>query len=169
MTPTIWTRLDLLARHLFPFGLSVLLIMTGAIHLPVPDLSPIMPSFGLIAVYYWAIHRPDLVPSWAVFVLGLFQDLLTGGPLGLTIIVLLALWAAVGTQRRLLATGSFVFAWAVFVAMAAAAFLLMWLLHGLVIGTMSEPHPAIFQYLTTVAVYPCCAWLFARAQRAVLH
>ncbi|MFQ5466798.1 MAG: rod shape-determining protein MreD, partial [Kiloniellaceae bacterium] len=165
----IWTRLDLVARSLFPFAFTLLLVMVGMVHLRLPGFSPIVPSFGLIAVYYWAIHRPGLMPSWAVFLIGLIQDLLGGGPLGVTIVVLLLMCAVISAQRRFLVTGSFVLAWAIFLPMAAGVFAVSWLLHGLLLGTLIDARPAVFQYLTTVAVYPCCAWLFARAQRSLLR
>lgn len=169
MNPGLWTRLDLFARSLFPFALTLLLVMAGMVPVQVPDLSPIMPSLGLIAVYYWVIHRPDLMPSWAVFLIGLVQDLLGGGPLGVNVVLMLLIHALVGSQRRVLATGSFVLVWAVFLPVAAAAGLLGWLLHCLLAGLLIDPRPAVFQYLTTAAVYPCLAWLFAQAQRSVLR
>ena len=73
MNQNAWVRLDHVARSLFPFTLTLLLVMVGMVPLRVPDLSPIVPSLGLIAVYYWAIYRPDLLPAWAVFVIGLIK------------------------------------------------------------------------------------------------
>lgn len=168
MNQNAWVRLDHVARSLFPFALTLLLVMVGMIPLRIPDLSPIVPSLGLIAVYYWSIYRPDLLPAWAVFVIGLIQDLLGGGPLGVHAAVFVLAWAGIGSQRRLLATGSFSLVWAVFLPTGAVAFLLIWLFHCLVVGALIQPEPAVFQYLTTVAVYPCLAWLFAQAQRALL-
>ena len=169
MNQNAWVRLDHVARSLFPFALTLLLVMVGMVPLRVPDLSPIIPSLGLIAVYYWAIYRPDLLPAWAVFVVGLIQDLLGGGPLGVNAAVFLIAWAAIGSQRRLLTTGSFMLVWAVFLPVGAFAFLLIWLFHCLIVGALIQPEPAVFQYLTTVAVYPCLAWIFAQAQRALLR
>jgi hypothetical protein len=37
------------------------------------------------------------------------------------------------------------------------------------LGTILDPEPAAFQYLATMAAYPCLAWLFAQAQRAFLR
>jgi rod shape-determining protein MreD len=154
---------------LFPFTLTLLLIMVGMVPLRIPDLSPIIPSLGLVAVYYWAIYRPDLLPAWAVFAVGLIQDLLGGGPLGVNAAVFLIAWAVIGTQRRLLITGSFALVWAVFLPAGAFAFLLNWLFNCMIEGALIQPEPAVFQYLTTVAVYPCLAWIFAQAPRAVLR
>ncbi len=169
MNQTVWTRLDLVARSLFPFALTLLLVMGSIVPLRVPDFSPIMPSLGLISIYFWVIYRPDLMPGWAVFLLGLIQDLLGGGPLGIYALVFLLTVAAVGAQRRFLATGSFTLVWALFLPVAAAAFVLIWLLYCLNLNMLIDPRSTMFQYLTTVAVYPCLAWLFAQAQRALLR
>jgi len=169
LNPTIWTRLDLVARNLFPFAFTLLLIMGGVIPLRVPDLSPIIPSLGIISIFYWAIYRPDLMPGWAAFLLGLVQDLLSGGPVGIHALVFLLLATAVVSQRRVLAAGSFTFVWTLFLPVAVAAFFLIWLLYSLNLVMLVDPRSVIFQYLTTVAVYPCLAWLFAQAQRALLR
>ena len=83
--------------------------------------------------------------------------------------VFLLAWAVIASQRRLLTTGSFMLVWAVFLPAGAFAFLLIWLFHCLIVGALIQPEPAVFQYLTTLAVYPCVAWLFAQAQRALLR
>ena len=36
-------------------------------------------ALALIAVFFWTAHRPDLLPPWAVFLLGIFSDLASGG------------------------------------------------------------------------------------------
>ena len=125
MNQTIWTRLDLVARNLFPFAFTLLLIMVGVIPLRLPDLSPIIPSLGLISIFYWGIYRPDLMPGWAVFLLGLVQDLLSGGPVGIYALIYLLLATAVGGQRRVLAAGSFTFVWTLFLPSAAAAYFMI--------------------------------------------
>ncbi len=169
MNQTVWTRLDLVARSLFPFALALILVMAGMVPLRLPELSPIVPLLGLVAVYYWSIYRPDLMPGWAVFLLGLIQDLLSGGPIGVYALVFLLMSTAVGAQRRFLGTGSFAFVWAIFLPVAGVAFFLMWALYCLNLDMLIDARSVTFQYLTTIAVYPCLAWLFAQAQRAIVH
>lgn len=169
MTQSAWTRLDHTARGLFPVTLTLLLVMFGMVPFSVPDLSPVVPSFGLIAIFYWGIYRPDLMPASAVFLIGLVQDLLGGGPLGVGVFVLLVVYVVVASQRRFFAGGAFLLAWAVFLPVAAGAFALTWIFSCLVLDNLLDPKPALFQYLTTAATYPCLAWLFGQAQRAVLR
>lgn len=165
----LWHRLDLLARNLWPFALTVLLVIVTQVPLHIAAYSSIIPSLALIAVYYWTIHRPDLMPVWAVFLIGLFQDLLGAGPMGLGILTLLAVHVMVAAQRRSFASASFFVIWLNFVLVAAGAQLLLWLLASAYAGRLIESGAVIFQYLVTIAFYPCLGWIFAQGQRAFLR
>ena len=81
-----WHRLDLTARSLTPTAITLLLIMLGMVPLQLPNIAPVVPSLALIGVFYWAVHRPDLMTIWAIFAIGLFQDLLSGGHVGVGIL-----------------------------------------------------------------------------------
>lgn len=169
MSQNVWTRLDVIARGLTPVALTLLFIMASMVPLRMPGLSPVVPSLGLISVYFWVVHQPDLMPGWVVFLIGLTVDLLTGGPLGVNVFVLLMLYAALATQHRVFTNGSFMLMWLIFLPVAAGVFLLTWIFSCLIAGTFIGPEPVVFQYLTTVAFYPCLAWVFAQAQRAFLR
>jgi rod shape-determining protein MreD len=165
----VWTRLDGTARSLAPFALTVLLIVFGMVPLGVPNFAPIMPALGLIAVFFWLVYRPDLMPAWAVFLIGLIQDLLGGGALGVGVFVLLVVYATLAGQRRYIAQASFFLVWLAFLPVAAGAFVLTWLFNSLIVDAVLAPGPAASQYLSTVVFYPVIAWLFLQAQRAFLR
>jgi rod shape-determining protein MreD len=166
---SLWHHLDLIARNLVPVALTTLLVMAGVVPLGLPDLSPIFPALALIAVYYWTVHRPDLMPVWAVFLIGLFQDLLSGGPVGVGVAALLVVHGMVVSLRRYFGGASLFALWLVFAPVAGAAIFTLWLLTCLLRGALLDPEPAAFQYLATMAAYPCLAWLFAQAHRAFLR
>lgn len=164
----IWQRLDVVARSLFPFLLTVLLVVVSMVPMRVPSLAPIMPALALVAVYYWAVYTPTLMPIWAVFLIGLFQDLLIGDALGAGIIALLCVHAFIGWQRRFFAQASFSMIWCMFMLVAAGAMVMTWLLTSFAMSQSVDPRPALFQYLMTVAVYPVFAWLMVQGQR-IMH
>ncbi len=168
MKQGLWHRIDILARGLFPLLITLLLVMAGFVPLQMPNIAPVIPSLALIAVYYWAVHRPDLMSIWAIFVVGLFQDLLSGGYVGVGILALLMVHVIVDTQRRYFVRTTFQGLWLLFAGVAAGAIYFMWLLNSILQGSILEVRPALFQYLTTVAVYPCLAWVFAQAQKTIL-
>ncbi|MEE8144649.1 MAG: rod shape-determining protein MreD [Kiloniellales bacterium] len=167
MRQDVWHRLDLLARSILPFFATLLLILVGMVPLRVPELSPVIPSLVMVAVYYWTVYKPNLMPLWAVFLIGLFYDLLGGGPVGVGILSLLLLHGLVGGVRRYMVGASFLAIWLVFAPIAAAAFFAGWALTCLIETRLIDPEPGLFGYLATIAVYPCLAWLFAQLQRSV--
>lgn len=59
-------------------------IMAGSCVTIMPHVftAPLMPSFGLLTLLAWRLLRPELFRIWAPVPLGLFDDLLSGQPLG---------------------------------------------------------------------------------------
>ena len=46
------------------------------------DVMPISPPMGFLIFLSWRMMRPDVMPIWAGVPLGLFDDLVTGQPVG---------------------------------------------------------------------------------------
>jgi len=161
----LWHRLDVVARSISPFFVTLLLVLFSLVPLRIADLSPIVPALALIGVFFWSVHRPDLMPIWAVFIIGFVQDLLTGSVLGPGIVGLLAVHALVVWQHRFFLAASFAVIWCAFMLVAAAALAVTWLLTCIAMTAYVDPAPLFFQYLVTTAFYPCLAWAFLRGQR----
>src|SRR6266511_3105701 len=154
MKPSIWRRLDILARHLLPCASTLAMLIVGVVPLRIPTFASVAPSMSLIAVFYWSLYRPDLMPAWAAFVLGLLQDIFVGLPLGVSACVLIAVHAAVGTQRRFFVGKSFGVVWLGYAVMASAALALSWVLTCVYHGALLAPSAAVFQTLITIGVFP---------------
>lgn len=162
-------RLDAVARGLTPFALSVLLVVLSLVPIRLPGLAPITPWVTLMAVFFWTAHRPDLLPIWAVFLLGLFADLAGGAPLGVTSLALMSAQLVVRAQRRHVLPHPFIVQWVAFALLALAAEALLVILTMIALGSLLDPRPAVFQALMTIACYPPVAWVFIQAQRAFLR
>lgn len=160
-----WQRLDLWARRTLPAGLSLVLVILAAVPLPVPGYSSIVPMLALASVFFWAVHHPRLLPPAVVFAVGLVQDALTGAPMGLGAVVLLAVYGVTVSQRRYFHNRSFIQVWVGFMVVAVAAAALGWLLTVIMVGAFAPPRAAIFQYFLTIALYPLVTWLLHGAQR----
>lgn len=168
MKPTFWQRLDGLARRLAPFSLAVLLVLFGAIPLRLPHIAEIGPYFALLAVYYWAVHQPSVLPAPAVFLLGLMSDVLGAAPLGVGTVILLGVHALILSQRRFLIGQSFVGLWTCFMIVAAGTFAAIWAITSILAGMPIDARPAVFAAVLNVAVYPVVGFIFAHAQRSLL-
>ena len=165
---TFWQRVDHFVRHLSPFATTVLLVVLNAIPLPIPDYRTVVPLVPLMAIYYWAMYRPDLMPVLAVFFVGLLEDVLTGAPLGFNAFLFLATHGIVRSQRRFILGHGFFVIWAVFVVIVAGVGGLSWLVATILYQGAVPPAPAVAQLGLTLAVFPCIAWLLLKVQRTFL-
>jgi|SRR5690625_3935078 len=168
MAHDLFQRLDAGAKALVPALLSSFLIILTLVPLRAPEVAPLMPALGLTAVYYWAVFRPDLLPAWLVFLLGLLQDLLMGAPLGVGVVSLVSMHFFVAAQRKVFVSPTFAMLWVFFGLFAAASLLLSWLLGSLLLGQMLDLRLLFLHYALTVGAYPCLAWLFGKVQQLLL-
>ena len=160
-------RLHELATNLTPFVVSLVLILVSTIPIQVPAVGAVAPNLGLVAVFYWTVYRPDLMPAIAVLPLGLWQDLLNGEPMGLNGLTLLIVYGVIVFQRTFFRGKSFLVVWWAFGLTAAFAALVFWLA---VIGwhlSFVDPTPLVFQVVLTLTVFPFLYWLLSRIQRSI--
>src|SRR5262249_39631154 len=151
-----------------PLLLSVALVVL--VNLPVSVTGRVMPAplLALAAVYYWVLFRPELMPPTAVFVVGLLEDVLSGGPPGLWAAGFLGAFLLADRQRDVLAglagVGAILgFAGSVLIAAAIAyglAFLVYWRAPPLA--------PLLLETIITVLFYPLVAYIMGWTQRHVL-
>jgi rod shape-determining protein MreD len=160
--------MDAAARNLLPVAIALAAVILGTTPLYLPGYGAVAPDLALMAVFYWAIYRPDLFPAAVAFAVGLVQDALTGTPVGLNALVLLAAYGAIVTQRRFFQNKSFLVVWWAFSLVGLCAALLGWALMSILAVRFVQPMPALFSGLVTVGLYPFVGWLNARLHHAVL-
>jgi rod shape-determining protein MreD len=169
MKTSIWYRLDILTRLLTPFLLTLALVVLNLVPLEIPRFSRVVPLLPLIAIYHWAVYRSELLPAYAVFMIGLLQDIFSGAPIGVYTLVFLLVYGMVIWQHRFLTGKSFAIIWIGFAIVAAGAFVLAWALISLWSFSLLEIRAAFFQYLLTVATFPSLAWVFMRWQQFIIR
>jgi len=127
-----------------------------------------LPLLTMAVIFYWAVKRRHQLPSPAVFLIGLFTDLATAGPLGywaLNFLIAVAVASygidRIDNRRSLLAT-TFAFALAV-----AAVSGIGWLLSSL-FQLRALPAQSLTQgALIAVAAYPVVAYALGPVDRLV--
>ena len=136
----------------------------------IPDYATVTPSFVLMSVFHWTLYRPEYLGYFAIFLIGLFLDLLTTAPgtaVGLTSLVLLIARWTVFTNRKFFLGRDFAFIWLWFAALTGGAYLCIWIIGSVINGILLQPHTVAFQAVLTVALFPPIAWFLARLQRWV--
>jgi len=57
------------------------------------------PLLGLVPIYFWCLVRPDLMTPAAVFVIGLLEDIVAGGPPGIWTLSFVITFGVIDRQR----------------------------------------------------------------------
>ncbi|HYL32283.1 MAG TPA: rod shape-determining protein MreD [Stellaceae bacterium] len=169
MTPTLSQRIERLFWALTPTLMTLLLLLVVAVPLGLPHFSSIAPLVSVMSVYYWSIFRPEVMPAPAAFLIGLAEDVLSGGPIGLMSLVLLLVQGFCVSQRRVLLSRPFLVGWWGFSFVAAGASLATWVMACLYYLAWFDPRTAAAQFLLTVTLYPLATWLFSRTEARLLR
>ena len=167
--PTLWRQLDAASRAAFPAAFTVLLLLLLAAPLRLPGQAQLQPAAALACVFFWSLFRPASMPPPLVFALGLFCDLLGLEPLGVSVLVLLIAHGLAVRWRRVLTQQGFLLVWLAFVAVAAGAAALEWVLTSLLMLRLMPAGAALFQFALTAGLYPILATLFIRAHRGLAN
>lgn len=161
-------RVDNFAARLLPVATMLLATAISIQPAPIPGYAALAPAFSLMVVYHWTIYRPDLLPPLALFLIGVVQDLLSGAPVGTTALVLLLTRAVVLRHRRHFVNRPFPFVWAGFTMLTGGAMLLLWTLHCLLDGLLSDFRGTVFRAVLTISVFPAASFFLGRTQRAMM-
>lgn len=168
MKPTVLQRLDISVRQSLPVAVTLLLVVISVVPLRMPASHALAPDLVLMAVFYWTVHRPDLMRPWTVFIIGLLGDILTGAPPGANALVLVLVHASIIAQHKVFRGKGFALVWWAFALIAPAAHVVTAIVALLVAGVVVDPSVLGLRLVLTIAFYPAVAWFMGRAQRAFL-
>lgn len=164
----VWQRLDQGLRVMMPSALTVMMTLLSVIAWPLPFLGAVMPPLAFIALYYWATHRPDLLPTGVAFACGLLHDLINGLPLGVSALLFTTAHYVIVRQQRFFAGHSFFILWSGFALSAVALMIAQWLMIGLIHGQITPFLPVLTQTVLAILLFPLPCWFFIIAQRNTL-
>ncbi len=162
---TALRRVMVSVRPGVPFVLGMLLAVVSFVPYGTPGFSVIMPALTLPLVYYWTVYRPEAMPLAAAFAIGLWQDILVGGPLGLMALLLVITRGAVESQRQVLLTQTFAVGWMGFALFSAGLALLSWALAGLWWDHLFAVWPFVAHWGLGAAAYVPLAVLFRQIDK----
>ena len=112
------------------------------------------PVFAMAPAFAWGLIRPSVLPPFVLVALGLFQDGLWGGALGLWPLCLLSLYGGAFFMRRILNGQDFWLLGAAYAAGCALAFGVGVLLTTVVAGVVPNLVGVGLQLAVTVVLFP---------------
>lgn len=161
-------RVNSSTGRLVPTLTTITFALIAILPLRIPGYAALTPALALMAVYHWTLYRPDLLPAYALFAIGIGEDLLTGSLVGVGALTLLITRAIVLRSRRHFIGRTFPAVWAGFTLVGGGMMLGLWLLHCLLEFSLINPRNTIFRMVLTIAVFPVAGFLLGRTQRALI-
>jgi rod shape-determining protein MreD len=153
--------------QIVPMATVFCAVLLDLLWIPVPGFNAIAPAFPVMAVYCWAVWRPQWLPYTGVFLAGVFEDLIRGTPLGTGALTLLAVQGFVWAQQRLLRATTFDVLWLGFAVTALIGAVTTWVAVAIGDRLMLSPWPGAMQLLLTVAAFPLLALMLLRIERGL--
>ena len=149
--------------HEYAPALSVLFGSTLSL-LPIVSSNGWWPSFGLLVLIAWRLHRADAFAAWVAAPLGLWNDLMTAAPLGLSVALWTFFMLAMDIVDRRTMWRDYWLEWALATALIALAELAQWRIAALAGAAVpfAVQWPAI---IVAALCFPIAAWLVSRLDR----
>jgi len=155
-------------QRFLPLFSSLLLLLLSYVPLDFLLFNNIRPAIGVICVYFWMIHRPDLFNLLSVYFLGLIDDIISNVPCGTNIFILLILYVILSNVLRFLSAKPFIVTWYGFAIIALLAFWMKWFTLSIYYGQFLPFFIVCFSYLVTVAAYPFVSLILAFIQNNLI-
>lgn len=132
--------------------------------LPVVSRTGWFPDFGLMAFLGWRLLRSDPWPAWWAAPLGFVNDVVTGGPIGLSVAFWSAAMIVLDLIDRRTMWRDYWIEWALAALLLFVGETLQWWAAG--IAGAPLPYAVIVPpLLISIASFPVAAWIVARIDR----
>jgi len=164
-------RTDMVSRYavsLAPFAMGILGVFLLAVPFRFFSATIPTPIIPLAVIFFWMIYDPEKLPASSVFIIGLFQDFLTGGIVGLWSTIYLIVQFVVLTQRSYFLGRELQVVMLGFSVVAVGAAMMDWLVMSLMSGYFLPIMPIMIQISATVCFYPLLGAGFKTIRRRVL-
>jgi rod shape-determining protein MreD len=154
--------------NVLPIATTMLAALLSIEPFHLDGYAALTPAFTLMATYHWTIYRPNLLPAPWLFLIGIIQDLLSGGLPGETAVTLLLARAILLPQRHYFVDRPIPFIWAGFTLLTGGAVLLSWALHSLLAAELLDLRGPVLRAVLTISAFPIASFLLGRSQRALI-
>lgn len=147
-------------RFIVPYSLMAALLLFSVVSFTFPVAGSVKAPLLLMAIYYWAIYRPTLIPAWLVFSAGILVDFIVYYPVvGINALVFVIVHWIVSNQRRYLMGQAFLMTWIGFVIVSSLAGMTQWFIFGLMNDGWPQLRPLWFSVLMGIALFPLVSML----------
>ncbi|MGH6872734.1 MAG: rod shape-determining protein MreD [Rhizomicrobium sp.] len=168
----MFDRLDISLSRTFaaivPFSFALLGVFLSNAPISLLRAAVPPPMFSLMPIYFWCLVRPDLMPAWVAFLIGVMEDFFSGGPPGVWTLSFVVTYALVDRERDAFAGLSGIGAILGFAAAMLVATLCGWLIGAFVYGRLPPLSMLAMQFAMSVIFYVPVALILGRVHRRIV-
>lgn len=129
--------------------------------LPIVSTSGWYPDFGFLALIAWRLLRSDPWPAWWAAPLGLANDLITGGPIGFSVVLWTGSMFVLDLIDRRTIWRDYWMEW----ALAAMLLLVHESVEWWIVGIGTRYSTIVTPLLIAILAFPIAAWAVSRLDR----
>lgn len=166
MIRSVGVCLDAL-RSAVPVASAVLFLLLGLLPWSAPLFQGVVVLCVPVAIGYWAINRPEVFPFYWSFLLGLFQDLLLGQPLGVSAFSYLVLDLFLRGQRSFFLQQPFMVLWGVFGFLLLVIGFVQWAVAAFTLSHGPGFFGILFKSLVAALLFPLLSFFLHMIQPLV--
>ena len=132
--------------------------------LPIISMNGWFPNFGFLVLLAWRLLRADAFPTWWAAPLGLFNDLVIGSPIGLSVAVWTAAMLALDIADRRTQWRGYWLEWIIAGVLLLGEEAAEWRV-AQIMGASMPFHTVVPPLLISILAFPIAAWIVARIDR----
>lgn len=130
------------------------------------SVQELKPLLSCLALFYWSVYRPTLIPIWLAFIFGLMIDVY-GGYLGLNALGFTLIRFIISSQRRLFVGQPFINIFLGFSVAILLFYAMQWSVMAMLSGTMVSPILISMKIISAIVTFPAFV-LFMRSVHRIL-
>ena len=153
---------NLFGRYCLVYGFFALLVFISLISFSIPLTESVRPYFITMVVYFWAIHRPTLIPPLVIFIVGIIYDLLMGFPLALHSVLFIVAYWIIKNQRLFFLGQSYLAIWIGFFITCFSLLVIEYFFFSALAQSFLNIKPLIGSLLLSVFIFPLLSFVFTK-------
>ena len=129
----------------------------------------VRPDFGLMCIYFWMLHRPDLFGITAIVIMGLVASVISSSVMGCNFVAYLVMYVLIYNTQKLFNAKSFVVVWYGFMALSLVSIAVKWIVVSVYYNEFLPISMLMFGYLIGIVLYPLVSSVLAFVQNKFIQ
>ena len=156
-------------QRFLPLVTSIAFLLLAYVPINFSLFYNIRPDFGLMCIYFWMLHRPDLIGIGTIVVMGMVCIIISSSVVGASLIAYLVMYVLMYNFQKLFNAKPFVVIWYGFMALSFVAVLVKWLVASVYHNTFLPLPILMLGYLIGIVMYPLVAVVLAFIQNRFIQ